>query len=114
MKDKDWLKGRAMKLYKKHKNNLWTSGFVIVELLLLSKRFNLDSEKIIVSVYKIVNVVGLEQTTALLAAHYIKESGLNVFDALHASFAQFDSVISSDKVYDDIGLKRIHLDLNER
>ncbi len=110
IKDSDWLKEKATKLYDKHNGSLWTSGYVIAELLLICKKFNLDPEVIVVNVYRTVEVRGLEETTALLAAHYIKEKKVNVFDALHAAHAQFDEIISSDPVYDELGLDRIKLE----
>lgn len=56
----------------------------------------------------------LEEKTALLAAHYIKQKKINVFDALHAAYAQFDEIISSDHIFDELGLDRIKLEKEYR
>ena len=77
---------------------------------MISKRLNLDPENIVVHTYKIIKVNGLEEKFALLAAHYVKEKKANVFDALHAAYAQFDEIISSDSVFDELGLTRIELE----
>ncbi len=110
IKEKDWLKSKALKIYEEHKGNLWTSGHTIAEILLISEEMGLDPEKIIVHIYRIVNVHGLEETTALLVSHYLKEGKLTAFDAFHAAYAQDDRIISSDKAYDRIGLQRIKLE----
>lgn len=109
LKESDWLKSKAQKLYDKYKDELFTSGITIVEVLLLAKRFDIDPEVLLVSLFQIIPTIkGLEKNTALLAAHYMKE-GVNVFDALHASSCGSCDIISSDSVYDKIGLRRIDL-----
>lgn len=107
LKDEDWLKEKAKQVYQRYKETLWCSGYVIVELLLVSRRLNLDAEKLIQNTYRLVEVRGLDESIALLAAHYVKEKKANVFDALHAAYAQFDRILSSDSVFDELGLDRI-------
>lgn len=111
MKNKDWLKSSARKLYKEHKNSLWTSVITLVELLLLCQRYNLDPERVTISLYSICTVTGAEKERALLTAYNMKYHKLNVFDAFHAAYSSDDSIISSDKKFDEIGLKRIKLEL---
>ena len=110
LKDSDWLKEKATKTYEKYKGNLWTTGFVVAEILLNCKKYNLDPETVIVNLYLMIDVKGLEQVIALIAAHYIKNKKINVFDALHAAYAQYDEIISSDHVFDELGLDRIKLE----
>ncbi|MDO8553985.1 MAG: PIN domain-containing protein [Candidatus Micrarchaeota archaeon] len=114
IKDDDWLKERATTTYDRYKDELWISPHVISELLLICKRLDLDPEKIIVHTYRLVKVRDLEEKTALLAAHYIKQKKINVFDALHAAYAQFDEIISSDHIFDELGLDRIKLEKEYR
>ncbi|MBI5051368.1 PIN domain-containing protein [Candidatus Micrarchaeota archaeon] len=109
IKDEDWLKEKATKVYARYKESLWTSGYTIVEILLISKRLNLDPERIVVHIYRLLKVKDLDERIALLAAHYIKEKKANVFDALHASYSQFDRIISSDAVFDELGIERVSL-----
>lgn len=109
VKDDDWLKGSALRAYEKYKGKLWTSGFTIAEVLLVSEQLKLDQENLIVHIYRIVEVNDLNEATALLIAHYMK-NGLTTFDAFHAAYAESDEILSSDRVYDKIGLKRLKLE----
>jgi predicted nucleic acid-binding protein len=110
MKKKDWLKSNARKLYKEHAKNLWTSVITLTELLLLCQRYSLDPEKVTISLFSICKIIGIEKQTALQAAYYMKHHKLNVFDAFHAAFSANDAIISSDKIFDSIGIKRIKLE----
>lgn len=111
LKDGDWLQEKAIRLYKEHKKDISASTATIIELLLLSKRYRLDPEQILAAVFSIAKEVkGIDASTALLAAHYIKESDLNVFDALHAAYSKGGPIISSDKVFDSIGIPRIPIE----
>ena len=46
----------------------------------------------------------------IIAAHYMKAKNVNVFDAIHAGYCIRSTIISSDKVFDRLGLKRIALE----
>lgn len=110
MKDKDWLKKRAKELYNANKDQLFTSGITLVELLLLASKYELDPERVITDCIQLVeDIKGLQPKKALLAAHYMKEKNLSVFDALHGTYAE-DKIISSDEMYEKIGLTRIKLE----
>lgn len=109
MKKNDWLKSNAKFIYNKYKKELRTSVTTLIELLLLCERYNLDPEKVTLSLYAICNIEGIDRQKALQASHYIKHNKLKVFDAFHASFSSKDAIISSDKIYDEIGIERIKL-----
>ena len=109
-KERDWLKSKSIKAYEKYKGQLWTSPSVIAELLLISEEFGLDPENIIAHVYQLVDVKDLDEVTAVRAAHFMKEEKVTPFDALHAAYAQNDCVLSSDSVYDKLGIQRIKLE----
>lgn len=110
MKDKNWLKKRAKELYNTHEGDILTSGVTLVELLLLSSKYGLDPERLITDCIQLVeDIKGLQPKKALLAAHYMKEKNFTVFDALHGAYAK-EEIISSDDVYEKIGLKRIKLE----
>jgi predicted nucleic acid-binding protein len=111
MKKDDWLKSNARKIYKEYKKELWTSFVTIVELMLLCQRYNLDPEKVTLALYSMCNIVGIEKQKALLAAYNMKHNKLNVFDAFHVTFSANNTIISSDKKFDEIGIKRIKLEL---
>ena len=108
IKREDWLKTNAHRLYSKYKNQIYTSVATIIELLLLCERYGLDAENVINATYKIAKIKELDREIALLSAYYMKNFKLNVFDAMHAAFCE-NEIISSDDVFDTIGLKRISL-----
>ena len=87
IKNDDLLKEKAVAAYEKYKSSLWTTGFTIAELLLLSEEYGLDPEKLVIHTYRLVRVSWPNEQIALLAAHYMKEEGLTTFDALNAAFA---------------------------
>lgn len=110
IKETDWLKARARSLLAAYRGHLWTSVVTIVELLLLAREFELDPEVIVLDSAEIAEIRGTDVKILLAAAHFMKEFGLHTFDALHAAFAQGDEILSSDRVFDKIGLKRIPLE----
>lgn len=109
LKPSDWLKDDAARLLKKHRGDLWCSPASIAEVLLVCKEFRLDSREVIISLYELVHVEALPRETALAAAHFIETMNVRVFDALHGACAMSDEIISSDSVFDKMGVKRIKL-----
>ena len=105
LKPNDWLKENAKKILNKYKGQITTSEVTFIELMLLAKRYNLDPIKITRSVMAICNI---DDTKYLKAALYIKEYNANVFDAFHAANCGGE-IISSDNVYERLGIKRIDL-----
>ena len=108
LKEDDWLRKKAEKLLEKYRGSIWTSEWTIVEILLICKEFNLDPEKITVSIIEIADVDNKDSLLAI--AHIMKKYKMNVFDALHATYSKGDEIISSDRIYDKIGLKRIKME----
>lgn len=113
LKDNDWLKARAVRLYAEHKEHIITSAATIIELLLLSKRFSIDPERLLAAVFAMVpEIIGMTKSEALAAAHYIKNNNFNAFDAVHAAYCRDSPIISSDRIFDTIGMKRVKLEKN--
>lgn len=110
IKDKDWLKSRARDCLQRYRGKLWTSVVTAVELALLSERFALDPERIMMDVSLIAEPSGITGKQMILAAHYMKEYKLTTFDAFHAALCGTDQMLSSDNAYDRIGMKRIPLE----
>lgn len=112
IKKDDWLKKRAESLYKKYKNDLWTSTLTLKELMLLAYRDKRDATQIVEKASELMPVkevdIGVEGHIA--ACYLIKKYKMTPFDALHAVICGSDSILSSDKKYDLIGLKRIKLE----
>ena len=109
LKGSDWLKKKAERLLSQYKGEIWTSGATVTELLLVAEEFNLDPEKLVVDVAEIAEVQGGAEVF-LIGANYMKEEGATVFDSLHAAFCGKDKIISSDKVFDKLGLERVRLE----
>ncbi|MBI2579814.1 MAG: PIN domain-containing protein [Candidatus Aenigmarchaeota archaeon] len=109
IKEDDWLSKKAENILKDYKDQIWTSNWAIVEILMLAKKFGLDPENIILSIKKLAIIEG-DITPVIAAAHLMKEKGMNAFDALHAITCRDNKIISSDPIFDRIGLERISLE----
>src|SRR3989338_4000039 len=94
IKEDDWLSKKAENILKDYKDQIWTSNWAIVEILMLAKKFGLDPENIILSIKKLAIIEG-DITPVIAAAHLMKEKGMNVFDALHAITCRDNKIISS-------------------
>ena len=89
---------------------MWTSTTTLIELLLLAKVKDLDPIDVLIDALAIAQLRGGESQLYLLAAHYIKKDNVGVFDSLHAAWCGRDcKILSSDKVFDRLGLDRIPL-----
>ncbi|AMM53360.1 PIN domain-containing protein [Pyrococcus kukulkanii] len=106
LKPQDWLKENAKRILKEYGGQITTSVATFIELMFLSKKFNLDPVELTVSVMEICKI---RDERLIKAALYIKHYGLTVLDAFHAAFSE-GVIISSDSVFDKIGLKRIRLE----
>ncbi len=104
IKDSDWLKQNAMKIFKEHKGKIRTSIAVMIELALICKRLKMHVLE------TFTNIDESSYAVCLRAALYIEKYGLNVFDSFHAAFCFGDKIISSDSAYDKIGIDRIKLE----
>ena len=102
LKEGDRLHNKALEILEKYKGRITTSIITFVELGLVSKKYNLDVLKVFQAVMAICNI---DDARLLKATLYIKE-GVGVFDAFHAAFAG-EEIISSDHVYDRLGLRRV-------
>ena len=110
IKEKDWLKSKAERLLEQYRGNIWTSIMTVTEVMLLSEGLKLDPERMVIDVVRIAELRGVDVRVPLLAAHFMNEYKLRTFDALHAAFSQGDEILSSDKAFDKVGLKRIALE----
>ncbi|MGV9205661.1 MAG: PIN domain-containing protein [Promethearchaeia archaeon] len=107
LKPSDWLKNRAESIYSERKEKIRTAEVTFIELLLLAKRFGLPAITTTAAAMKISNY---KDTTPLMAAKYIEE-GVGVFDAFHAAHCKKkEKIISSDHIYDSLGLERVKLE----
>jgi predicted nucleic acid-binding protein len=105
LKESDWLKTNAERLYERYKGDLQTSLVTFIELMLVAKKFQLSPIKITAAVMKMTEY---PDVVPLQAAKYI-EDGLGVFDAFHAASCN-GVILSSDHIYDDLNIQRIKLE----
>ncbi|HLC67237.1 MAG TPA: PIN domain-containing protein [Candidatus Nanoarchaeia archaeon] len=110
LKNDDWLKSAASKIYQKYKGNICTSSATFLELFLVAKRLGMDIKQIAVTALEFAELTNGDANSVLLAAHYIQEKNVNVFDAFHAAYAYDLSIVSSDHIFDRIGMRRIALE----
>lgn len=110
IKASDWLKKNAVKILKEHKGKIRTSVSVMIEIALLCKKFKINTIKVFTNLFELIEVDEETYSICMQASVYIEKYNLNVFDAFHAAFCGNDKMISSDSVYDSIGLGRIKLE----
>ena len=105
LKSSDWLKQNALKVLEVYKKNITISEATFIELMLISNKYKLDPIEVTSNVMALTNTY---DQIYLKAALFIKK-GVNVFDAFHAAHAATE-IISSDSVFDKLGLKRVKLE----
>ena len=101
VKADDWLGESAEAVYRAHRDELWTSQFTLIELLLVAYREDRDTERVIANAVELLEVRG-DVDTVLAAASYVEQEGLTPFDALHLVESDGDTIVSSDKSYDGL------------
>ncbi len=106
MKPNDWLKENAKKILERYEGQITTSETTFLELLIVAKKYDLDPVRLTSAV---MALTGIEDDVYLRAAYYMKEHGLNAFYAFHAAKCG-GVIISSDSVYEKVGIKRIRLE----
>ena len=104
----DRLHRGAIDIYNNFRGRIWTSFATILELLIVTKRLGISETQLIDYVFNIVDIVGIEKSTVLAAAYYIEKEGVSTYDSFHAILCGGE-IISSDHVYDRLGIKRIKI-----
>ncbi|WP_327052940.1 PIN domain-containing protein [Halomicrococcus gelatinilyticus] len=99
VKDEDWLGEAAETVYRDHRDELWTSRFTLVELLLVAYREDRDAERVVTNAADLVEVRG-DVDVVVAAATYVEDHGFTPFDALHLVESDGDTVVSSDETYE--------------
>lgn len=107
LKGDDWLTERAEELYDEHENELEVSLALFVELFLIEEQFSFDRELAAISIFEMADTE-VREDVVFQASEYI-DDGLNVLDAFHAALAD-DAILSSDKAFDDIEVRRVQLE----
>lgn len=99
IKDEDWLGEAAENIYRDHEDDLWTSQFTLIELLMVAYREGRDTESVIANAAALLEVRG-DVDTVVAAATYIEDHGFTPFEALHLVESAGDTIVSSDETYD--------------
>lgn len=116
LKDSDWLKEKAKKIYEKNKESIYISPFTIVELMVVCVRENIPLRKTLFQISRIAGLTSIKWDLFFKAAEYV-EQGASIFDSLliafskesDLAFSEESEIISSDKVYEKFGFKVIDL-----
>jgi len=101
IKDEDWLGEAAETVYRTHREELWTSQFTLIELLLVAYREDRDTERVVTNAATLVDVRG-DVNTVVSAATYVEDHGFTPFDALHLVESGGETIVSSDDAYEGV------------
>ena len=116
LKDSDWLKEKAERVYKENKKSIYISPFTVVELMVVCIREGIPLKETLFQISRIAGLTFIKWDLFFKAAEYIEE-GASIFDALLMAFAkeseiafsEESEIISSDKIYEKFGFKVIDL-----
>ncbi|MFW6003603.1 MAG: PIN domain-containing protein [Halanaeroarchaeum sp.] len=100
IKDDDWLGRAAETVYRDHRDELWTSQFALIELLLVAYREERNAERVVANASTLVEVRG-DVDAVVAAATYVEDHGFTPFDALHLVESDGDPIVSSDDTYEE-------------
>lgn len=99
IKDEDWLGYAAEAIYRDHEDELWTSQFTLIELLMVAYREGRDTERVITNAAALLEIRG-DVDTVVTAASYVEDQGFTPFDALPLVESDGDTILSSDETYE--------------
>jgi PIN domain. len=111
VKDDDWLQQRATTIATEHAGEIYTSRATLLEILMISDRFEFDRMEALNYILEIASVAE-DETVLFQAADYMEQFGLTAFDAYHLAYADHDRIISSDNSFDDVTDDRILIEKN--
>lgn len=103
IKNEDWLKEGVEQFYSEKREQLYTSNYTLLEMMLVAYREDRDVLKTVRNIESLVEVRG-DTEVLKAAASYVEDRDLTPFDALHLAASGEDGIASSDQDYD--GLER--------
>ena len=106
------MKTRAEEIYESNHKEIWTSTITLQEIILYAVREGHNPSEY---VEKILGLVKVKESIITIemclgVTDLINKYNFTIFDAFHAMICEGDIIISSDKIYDRLGLKRIKLE----
>lgn len=109
----DWLQDRARDALDDHRGDIYTSRGALLELLVISNRFDFDRMEALAYALEIASIPE-DEDVLFQAAAYMEDEGMTAFDAYHAAYAGDDPILSSDSGFDDLAdAQRIPLEPGE-
>ncbi|MBU2458821.1 MAG: PIN domain-containing protein [Nanoarchaeota archaeon] len=108
LKNSDWLKEKARKIYEKNKGNIYVTPFTIAELMIVCVREKIHMRETLFQISRIANLEFSNWELFVRGAKYVEE-GASVFDALLMASTGENEIISSDKIYEKFGFRVIDL-----
>jgi predicted nucleic acid-binding protein len=112
VKDDDWLQERAATIAVENEGEIYTSRATLLELLMISDRFEFDRMEALTYALEIASIAE-DEDILFQAADYMEQNGLTAFDAYHVAYADEDPIISSDKACDEVTVDRIAIEETE-
>ena len=104
IKDDDWLSEKAEKIYRENREDLWTSEYTLLELMLVAYREDMNVLRVVSETMDLLEIKG-GSSRIESAAVYVEEEGLTPFDAVHLASSNGEKIVSSDKSYDELAEK---------
>lgn len=108
IKDSDWLKEKAGKIYYKYRDNIWVTPFTVVEIMIVCKREGILIKDTLFQISRIAKLESISWQIFFKSCDYMEE-GATIFDSLLMAFCGNDTIIGSDKVYEKFGFDVIDL-----
>lgn len=112
VKDDDWLQERAAAIALENEGDIYTSRATLLELLVISDRFEFDRMEALAYALEIAEIPE-DEDVLFQAADYMEQDDLTAFDAYHVAYADEDPIISSDKSFDDVTDDRLPIEEHE-
>lgn len=100
IKDDDWLAEPAEEFYTTHQDDLWTSQYALVELMLVAYREGWNVLRVVANANSLLEVRG-DVEPVLAAASYVEDDDFTPFDALHLVQSNDDPIVSTDDSYEE-------------
>jgi predicted nucleic acid-binding protein len=107
--DVDWPQHLAEFFNDTATTEIYTSRATLLELLMISDRFEFDRMEALSYTLEIASVPE-DETVLFKAADYMDQYGLTAFDAYHVAYADTDPIISSDSAFDEVTGDRISIE----
>ncbi|QCS43676.1 PIN domain-containing protein [Natrinema versiforme] len=108
----DRLQDRGVEIALENEGEIYTSRATLLELLVISDRFEFDRMEALTYALEIASVPE-DEAVLFQAADYMEQSGLTAFDAYHVAYADEGPIVSSDKSIGEVAADRIAIEETE-